>query len=84
MNWVKMSSISADVAEQFENEVAETKEAEQSILCAEPDKPTEDVVDPNIVDFDGPDDPGDPLNWRPRYKWSMILVLSMMYLMVYV
>ncbi|PQE06223.1 benomyl methotrexate resistance protein [Rutstroemia sp. NJR-2017a BBW] len=63
--------------------VAETKEAEQSILREELHQPAaEDVVDPNIVDFDGPDDPANPLNWRPRYKWTMVAILSMMNLMV--
>ncbi|CCD54965.1 hypothetical protein BofuT4_uP162540.1 [Botrytis cinerea T4] len=38
--------------------------------------------EPNIVDFDGPDDPANPLNWSPRYKWSTVAILSMMNLMV--
>lgn len=41
-----------------------------------------EVVDPNIVDFDGPDDPEDPFNWSPRYKWITVITLSMMSLMV--
>ena len=27
--------------------------------------------DPNIVEFDGPDDPDDPKNWSPRRKMSI-------------
>ncbi|KAM0151318.1 hypothetical protein ACHAPG_008311 [Botrytis cinerea] len=38
--------------------------------------------EPNIVDFDGPDDPANPLNWSPRYKWSTVAIISMMNLMV--
>ncbi|KAJ4982618.1 major facilitator superfamily transporter [Stagonosporopsis vannaccii] len=32
--------------------------------------------DPNIVDFDGPDDPQNPMNWRSTRKWGMILLIS--------
>ncbi|TGO38811.1 hypothetical protein BHYA_0067g00420 [Botrytis hyacinthi] len=37
---------------------------------------------PNIVDFDGPDDPTNPINWTPRYKWTMVAIISLMNLMV--
>ncbi|KAF1971369.1 MFS general substrate transporter [Bimuria novae-zelandiae CBS 107.79] len=33
--------------------------------------------DPNIVDWDGPDDPENPLNWRANRKWTLIGILSM-------
>jgi hypothetical protein len=26
-------------------------------------------VDPNIVDFDGPNDPHNPMNWSKKRKW---------------
>ncbi|KAK5108074.1 hypothetical protein LTR62_008791 [Meristemomyces frigidus] len=32
--------------------------------------------DPNIVDWDGPDDLANPLNWKQTKKWSNIFVLS--------
>lgn len=32
--------------------------------------------DPNIVDFDGPDDPDNPMNWSFKKKWGMILLIS--------
>lgn len=32
--------------------------------------------DPNIVDFDGPDDPMNPLNWGFPKKWGMVLLIS--------
>ena len=32
--------------------------------------------DPNIVDWDGPDDPANPVNWSMAAKWSNIAVLS--------
>ncbi len=34
--------------------------------------------DPNIVDWDGPDDPENPLNWTPKRKWSIAALLSFM------
>jgi hypothetical protein len=33
-------------------------------------------VDPDIVDWDGPDDPENPLNWPARRKWMNIGLLS--------
>ena len=32
--------------------------------------------DPNLVDWDGPDDPANPINWSPKLKWLNITVLS--------
>lgn len=32
--------------------------------------------DPNIVDFDGPDDPQNPMNWGFTKKWGMVLLIS--------
>lgn len=29
-------------------------------------------IDPNIVDFDGPDDPALALNWSKSRKWTII------------
>ncbi|KAL6709587.1 hypothetical protein ACN47E_001522 [Coniothyrium glycines] len=32
--------------------------------------------DPNIVDFDGPDDPENPMNWKASKKWGMVALIS--------
>jgi hypothetical protein len=40
------------------------------------------IKDPNIVDFDGPDDPEDPKNWSNRYKYILVGLLSAMQTMV--
>lgn len=32
-------------------------------------EPAAAEVDPNIVDFDGPDDPANPMNWTKKRKW---------------
>ncbi|KAF2831051.1 MFS general substrate transporter [Ophiobolus disseminans] len=36
----------------------------------------------DIVDFDGPHDTEDPLNWSSRYKWSMVILISVLSLIV--
>ena len=36
-----------------------------------------EVVDPNIVDWDGPDDPENPMNWPASRKWKLISVLAL-------
>lgn len=36
------------------------------------------------VDFDGPDDAANPVNWSSSYKWSIVGVISIMSLVVWV
>lgn len=36
----------------------------------------EEAQDPNVVDWDGPDDPANPLNWPAKKKWSIIAALG--------
>lgn len=38
--------------------------------------PQEEASDPDIVDWDGPDDPANPLNWPMKKKWSIIAALG--------
>ena len=45
-----------------------------SSIADESDEPAHQ--DPNIVDFDGPDDPENPLNWTFYKKWGMVLLIS--------
>ncbi|RYP53482.1 hypothetical protein DL768_001519 [Monosporascus sp. mg162] len=35
-------------------------------------------TDPNVVDWDGPDDPENPMNWSDTKKWLNIAVLSIL------
>jgi hypothetical protein len=35
-------------------------------------------IDPNIVDFDGPDDPEMAINWTKKQKWSTVGILSLL------
>lgn len=37
---------------------------------------TKQEVDPNIVDWDGPDDPKNPINWSEKLKWANVAVIS--------
>ncbi len=39
---------------------------------------SEEESDPNIVTWDGPNDPMNPMNWTDRKKWMNIAVLSIM------
>ncbi len=39
---------------------------------------SEEDGDPNIVSWDGPDDPANPMNWTMRKKWSNVAVLSIL------
>lgn len=34
------------------------------------------ALDPNIVDWDGPDDPENPLNWSSGVKWGIVATVS--------
>lgn len=36
----------------------------------------------DAVDFEGPGDPANPLNWSATYKWSIVVLISMMSLVV--
>ena len=37
---------------------------------------TKNEKDPNLVEFDGPDDPGNPMNWSRTKKWTVTLVMA--------
>lgn len=38
--------------------------------------------DPNVVDWDGPDDPTNPLNWSKKRKWGIAVCMGLMTLVV--
>ena len=53
--------------------------------------PTTDAVleetearDPNIVDWDGPDDPENPLNWTSKRKVTATISIALITLLTYV
>lgn len=42
-----------------------------------------ELVDPNVVSWDGPDDPSNPVNWSEKLKWSNIAVISAITFLTY-
>jgi hypothetical protein len=40
--------------------------------------------DPDIVDWDGPNDPENPLNWSRAKKWTTVSIISIITLIRYV
>lgn len=38
----------------------------------------DDEKDPNIVDWDGPDDPQNPMNFNPKRKWAIATIMGLM------
>lgn len=60
-------SAERDLEKQHDHDVAQEVEATKS---------TEEQ-DPDIVDYDGPDDPENPLNWTKKKKWINGSLLSL-------
>ena len=58
------------------NSTADRKDADAQPPEAEP-------ADPNIVDWDGPDDPDNPLNWSTKKKWFNIGVMAAITFLTY-
>lgn len=58
--------------------VIDSQQQEEKSASADPtEKPRQDVSqDPDIVDWDGPDDPQNPQNWPENKKWMNIALIS--------
>jgi MFS transporter, DHA1 family, multidrug resistance protein len=41
-----------------------------------PQPPPEPESDPNVVTWDGPNDPANPQNWSRKYKWIITVICS--------
>lgn len=57
------------------------KDLEQGIapdtrVTALPDKDAQESNDPNIVGWDGPDDPENPVNWSFKKKMATTVIIS--------
>lgn len=48
----------------------------EDVSLSSTDEPQDDELNPNIVDFNGPDDPDNPLNWGYKKKWGMVSLVS--------
>ena len=55
------------------------KEAEAPNAKKGKDEPPKD---PNLVEFDGPDDPGNPQNFSLTKKWTITILLSLLTLTI--
>lgn len=49
----------------------------------EKDPAVSEKQDPNIVDFDGPDDPEKAANWSVKHKYSILTLISAMTFITY-
>ena len=54
------------------------KDEEQAVANTEIRLETEQAgdTDPNIVSWDGPDDPENPVNWKESLKWANVAAVS--------
>lgn len=53
-------------------------ENSNSVPSTEDNKIPHEPKDPNVVDWDGPDDPANPLNWTGKKKWTNGALLATM------
>lgn len=68
-----------------EGPTSENKSASEKTPTGEKDPPTDDAVtDPNLVDWDGPNDPANPRNWSKARKMLNIALVSLSVLYSYV
>lgn len=42
------------------------------------------TTDPDVIGWDGPDDPENALNWPARKKWANVLMLSLITILTWV
>ena len=60
---------------------ADNRDIEKAEPIATATEENQEVQDPNIVFWDGPDDPANPQNWSPGLKWGNVAVLSIITLL---
>ncbi|EAT78096.1 hypothetical protein SNOG_14556 [Parastagonospora nodorum SN15] len=61
-----------NVSASLEKDLEKGTDAVSTTSATHPEEPP----NPNIVDFDGPDDTENPMNWRASKKWGMISLVS--------
>jgi hypothetical protein len=74
---------------EISSETEETSiDGEEKAISGSQVKEAHDAVqsgdDPNIVNWDGPEDPDMALNWPVTKKWTMTILLSTLTLLTYV
>lgn len=60
--------VDGDASRDIEKHELGTKNVAETTK-ANADASKEEEIDPNIVDYDGPDDPENPYNWTKTRKW---------------
>ncbi|KAI9706222.1 MAG: hypothetical protein M1812_008245 [Candelaria pacifica] len=60
----------------IESTESNEKDLERGPAKLEKQSSTKSVKDPNLVTWDGPDDPANPKNWTAGSKWAATLVVS--------
>ncbi len=68
--------VSSDTSEHGERDIEKAGPTETTA-----EDPKDEPVDPNVVDWEGPNDPANPLNWTTNKKWSNIGILSFLTLL---
>ena len=66
------------VSDRMSNEIEKVAESATGTVGVQAE------LDPNVVDWDGTDDPDMPLNWTSRKKWTNILFVAALALLTYV
>jgi hypothetical protein len=61
-----------DIPATMEKDLEKGADAESTTSMDQP----EEITNPNVVDFDGPDDTDNPMNWKQSKKWGMISLVS--------
>ena len=65
----------ADLEKGEQSNVGSTHSDDRTLGAEAPAREGEET-DPTIVDWDGPDDPANPMNWPEGRKWGLIAVLA--------
>ena len=64
------------VEKDVEKDLEKNDLSAESLSAAETDEDTSEPSDPNIVWWDGPTDPQNPMNWSWTKKWGTIMIVS--------
>jgi hypothetical protein len=74
----KESAANVDIEKGLQSNVGSTHSDDRTLGedAPEPTRGGEGNTDPDLVDWDGPDDPENPQNWTTKRKWTLIGALS--------
>jgi len=67
-----------DSSDAVEGQSNDNRDVEKQDPKGEKSGEGEDEKDPNVVDWDGPDDPANPMNWSPFRKWTIAVCMGLM------